>query len=85
MATQAKVTRAFLQAGNYLPMAANEIAHTINTTCPEMWDSLTSKQLAMVINSLNTHWHKAKAHTEKEICAEGFIWDNSQKKLRDLT
>lgn len=65
-----------------LPMAEREI-----------WDSvpdalikrLTGAELGLVVQALNAHWHKAVAHTERNICAEGYVWDNTLKCLRDIT
>jgi hypothetical protein len=83
MASSYKIERAFRLSHGPLPMARAEIARTLNTR-PDVLDSLTSRQLAGVIDLLNDHWHRASAWTEAEVCAEGYVWDARTKKLRDL-
>jgi hypothetical protein len=64
-------------------MAWETIKNTINTR-PEVWDSFTSRQLALITDLLNTHWHSAVAWKEAEICADGFVWDNKRQTLLDI-
>ena len=51
---------------------------------PELLDTLTASQLALVRLSLNEHWHKAVNHTEASIVGEGCVWSQRHGKLIEL-
>ena len=61
-----------------LPMAHREIENTINKI--DGLESLTSKQLALVMAALNVHWHKSAKQTEKNIVSDGYVW-NEEKQI----
>lgn len=67
---QIKINRAFAKT-NLLPSARTEILKTLN---PELIESLTSNQLAQVLNNLNTHWHKAQAAARADEKADSAYW-----------
>lgn len=75
-----KVNRA-LGMCQFLPKAQAEI---LSSLPPTLVEALTARQLAEVMQSLNRHWHKAAAWKEKEILAEGAIWDGRAEKLREI-
>jgi hypothetical protein len=83
MASQYKINRAHKLSHSPLPMAWEEIGATLDTR-PEILDKLTSKEIALVIDLLNAHWHKAAAWKEAEICAEGYVWSARHQKLLDV-
>lgn len=65
----------------FVPTASAEIEASIR---PELLDTLTASQLALVRLSLNEHWHKAIAHTEASIVGEGCVWSQRHGKLIEL-
>lgn len=83
MATCAKINHAFKQSHGPLPMARREIMKQLEQR-PEVFDMMTSKQLAMVIDLMDIAWKRGTAFKERDICAEGYVWDNNQKSLREL-
>lgn len=68
-----------LKTCQFLPAAEREI---LDSLPEELTEQLTSKQLALVMQALDKHWHKACAWKESEIIGDGFIWDG--KELRDI-
>ena len=48
-------------------------------------NSLSSKNLAMLIDNVWKGCQKAKSLESIEICDQGYIWDSRQNKMRDLT
>jgi hypothetical protein len=77
---QIKVNRAIRDA-NMLPMATREI---MNSIPKELLATITSKQLVLVMQALNTHWHKACAYKADDILEEGAIWDSRANKMREI-
>jgi len=65
-----------------LPKASAEIWRSIPA---KLHSQLTSKQLALVVEVLDSHWHKAANHTTNEIIAEGYVWSNKHQALLDIT
>ena len=78
--SQIKIDRA-RHLTRHLPRAQAEILSSIS---PEMVASLTGKQLAMVMDALDRHWHKARAFESRDILAEGCIWDPNSQQLREI-
>jgi len=77
---QIKINRAAKLAPK-LPMAAREIWKSI----PEsLTKSLSAKELAQVVNALDSHWHRSGAHKEKEIINEGCVWSDKRNALLDV-
>lgn len=72
-------TRRAIRMCNFLPMQQEKI---LGSMPAELLDQLTSKQIALVMEALNAHWHKACAWKEAKIIGDGFIWDG--KELRDI-
>lgn len=72
-------TKKALKACQFLPAAEREI---LDSLPEELTEQLTSKQLALVMQALDKHWHKACAWKEKQIVADGYIWDG--EKLCDI-
>jgi len=64
-----------------LPMATREIWDSIPV---ELIERLTSRDLAVVVNMLNRHWHKAARHNSNEIIAEGYVWSDRHQALLDI-
>jgi hypothetical protein len=77
---QIKVNRAIRDA-NMLPMATREIMASIPK---DLLATLTSKQIVLVMQALNTHWHKACAYKADDILGEGAIWDPRASKMREI-
>ena len=75
-----KIGRA-CELANMLPRAQEAILGSIE---PELIDRLTALELALVMKSLNTHWHKAVAFNESDILAEGCIYDPRSDRLIEL-
>ena len=67
---------------NFSPMQERDI---INSVPQELMDRLTGKELALVMQALNAHWHKAQAAKEQAIIDEGCIWSEQHGKLLDLS
>jgi hypothetical protein len=65
----------------HLPRAQAEILESIP---PALTASLTGRELAMVMDALNHHWHKARAFERAEILGEGCIWDPKAEALIEL-
>lgn len=76
-----KINRALKQCG-FRPMQESEILSSVPQI---LMDRLTSKELASVMQALNTHWHKAQAAKEQAIISEGCIWSEQHGKLLDLS
>ena len=64
-----------LKTCQFLPAAEREI---LDSLPEELTEQLTSKQLALVMQALDKHWHKACAWKEKQFVADGYIWDGKQ-------
>ena len=64
-----------------LPMAEAEILSSISDSLAKR---LTGRELAIVMNALDAHWHKAVAWRNREILGDGYIWDGKADQLRDL-
>lgn len=70
----------------------NKLAPKLPTAKAEIWDSipqglidtLTSNELAMVVNALDKHWHKAVRHAQKEVVADGYVWSDKHQALLDV-
>ncbi len=75
-----KIKRACAMAA-MLPRAEEEILASIPQ---ELLDRLTSREIAVVMRSLNAHWHKACAWKEADVAAEGCVWDRARGKLREI-
>ena len=58
-------------------MAQGVILRTIQATAPELIERCTSVELARIIAALDSHWHQAAAWKEREILADGYVWDGS--------
>ncbi len=56
-----------LKTCQFLPAAEREI---LDSLPEELTEQLTSKQLALVMQALDKHWHKACAWKEKQIVAD---------------
>ena len=76
-----KIARA-CRMTRHLPKAEAEILSSIPDA---LIDSLTSKQIAAVMDALNVHWHKARAFEAREILSEGFVWDSRADAFRRLS
>lgn len=50
----------------------------------DLFEQLTGKQLALVMDALYSCSQQSKAMHELAICDEGVIWDDKQQKLREL-
>ena len=77
---QVKINRAFSQL-NLTSSAKREILDSIPQ---ELIEGLTSQELALMAQALNTHWHKAVKHAEKTAVQEGCIWSERDSKLLEL-
>ena len=77
---QIKINRA-QKITKVLPMASAVIWGSIPDS---LINTLTSKELALVIDALNNHWHKAVAHTEKRIVGDGYVWSSHHQALLDI-
>lgn len=77
---QIKINRANALAPT-LPMATQEIMDSISDTLVER---LTAAELAEVKRCLDAHWHKAQAHKEREIVADGYVWSQQHNTLLDV-
>lgn len=65
----------------FLPSAEAEIVSSIPE---ELRTRLTGRELALVMEALNAHWHKARAFEHREILGEGCIWDSAAQQLREI-
>ena len=65
-----KLNRA-LEICNFRPMQERAI---LDSVPQELIDRLTGKELATVMQALDTHWHKAQAATEQQILDEVCVW-----------
>lgn len=63
----------------FLPMQRRAILESVPT---EIIANLRASDLALVMQALDAHWHKAVAFAEKQILAEGCIWDGTS--LREI-
>lgn len=80
MTHQIKINRAHKLAPKS-PMAIREIWDSIPD---ELVESMTSKQLAIVVNALDHHWHKAVKQTEEDIVSAGYVWSHKDNKPMDI-
>lgn len=46
--------------------------------------SLTSKQIASVMQALDSHWQKATSHCEQRIIGDGCVWSQKHNALLDI-
>lgn len=76
-----KLNRAF-GICNFRPMQERDI---VSSVPQELIDRLTSKELALVMQALNAHWHKAQMAKEQAIIDEGCIWSERHGKLLELS
>ena len=65
------------------PVTVNAIMAPINGR-PRLLDELTAQGLADLINALHDHWQAAQAEANHAALAEGAIWDNRAKKMREI-
>jgi hypothetical protein len=65
-------------------LAGVPVAAILPSITPDLIDRLTARELAAVMVALNAHWQKALLWKEREIVGNGFAWDESRQKLRDL-
>ncbi len=70
MSHQIKVAKAHKLAPK-LPMASKVIWESIPGALIER---LTASELALVVNALDQHWHKAVRHAKNEVISEGYLW-----------
>ena len=75
-----KINRALKQCG-FRPRQESE---TLDSVPQILIERLTGNELAIVMQTLDAHWHKAQAAKEQEIISEGCIWSNQHGKLLDL-
>lgn len=67
---------------NFRPIQEDAI---LGSVPQELIDRLTGKELALVMQALDAHWHKAQAAKEQAIIDEGCIWSEQHDKLLDLS
>ena len=65
----------------HVPSAQAEILDSIPD---ELRRRLTARELAMVMDAMDRHWHKARAFEAREILSEGVIWDGKSQQLREI-
>lgn len=58
----------------HLPRATEEILDSIPA---ELVSRLTSRELALVMNALDKHWHKARAFESREIMSDGVAYSST--------
>lgn len=75
-----KLNRALRICG-FRPMQEREI---LDSVPQELMDRLTGKELALVMQALDAHWHKAQMAKEQAIIDEGCIWSEQHGKLLDF-
>ena len=75
-----KMDRA-LRTCNFLPMQQRNILASLPA---ELVNMLTSKELAIVMQTLDAHWHKAQAAALENVLDEQYIWSDKANKLLDL-
>ena len=75
-----KINKAKKIVFNILPQAKKEIFDTIESY-PYLKEKLTGKELSVLAMALNTHWKKACEWKEKDIIAQGCLWDESKQSL----
>jgi hypothetical protein len=51
----------------------------------ELLESLTDRQLELVVQALNLHWHKAQDAKEQAIIAQGCIWSARHGQFLNLS
>lgn len=73
--------RKLLRMQRHLPMARAKILEAIPQV---LWERLTAAELVAVMDALNTHWHEACAWKERQILAEGCIWDPAAGHLIEI-
>ena len=76
-----KINRSLKQCG-FRPRQESEI---LDSVPQELIDRLTGKEIAMMMQALDAHWHKAQAAKEQAILSEGCIWSNQHGKLFEIT
>jgi hypothetical protein len=66
-------------------MLSRAEAEILSSIPAELSNRLTSAELALVMKALNGHWHKALAFKERDILAEGCVWDDAAQKMREIS
>lgn len=77
---QIKIDRA-AKLATYTPAAEAEIMDSISDT---LLERLTAAEIAEVKRCINDQWHKAVAHTERQIVDEGCVWSHRHGQLIEL-
>lgn len=75
-----KVSRAQKLAG-HLPMQQQAVWESIPQ---DLIKRLTAMELALVAKALDPHWHKAVAHANAAVVAEGYVWSARHNALLDV-
>ena len=60
-------------------------AAMLDAVPPEIVKALTGKQVGILLDAMSVLSNKSKAIAEAEACGNGFIWDEVNQQLRDIS